>query len=99
MASDFDHLCALANHPLFCVFGDHVVIDGIPGVAVVMLDTDLALGGGMQLVNGARMLIKTAEFPDITYHSQVDHNGITYLVMEMDDTDTADVREVRIARE
>lgn len=99
MTSVFDQLCATANTPLFNVFGDAVTVDGVDGVAIVTPDSELALGGGTQLINGAHLTIRAADFPDITYHSQVDHGGVTYLVMEMDDIDSAGVRELRMALE
>lgn len=97
MTSVFDQLCATANGPLFHVFGDAVSVDGVAGVAVVTPDSDIALGGGTQLINGAHLTIRAADFPDITYHSEVEHGTTTYVVMEMDDIDAAGVRTLRMA--
>lgn len=98
MTSVFDQLCGMANTPLFNVFGDAVVVDGDSGFAIVTPDSDMALGGGTQLINGAHLTIRAADFPDIDYHSEVDHGEVTYLVMEMDDVDSAGVRQLRMAR-
>jgi len=97
MASAFDQLCVMANGPIFSIFGDLVTVDGVDGSAVVMPETDIALGGGTQLINGAHLMIRVVDFPGITYHSEVVHGGVTYRVMEMDDIDSSGVRRMRMA--
>jgi hypothetical protein len=98
MTSAFDAACRTANAPLLRVFADTVEIDGVTGVAVVMPDTDLALGGGVQLINGANLLLKADDWPDVAVNSEVTHNGTDYVITELDDVDSAGMRKARMAR-
>ena len=98
MTSAFDAACRTANAPLLRVFADAVEIDGTTGVAVVMPDTDLALGGGVQLINGAHLLLKDEDWPDVAVNDAVTHNGASYVITELDDVDSAGMRKARMAR-
>ena len=98
MTSAFDAACRVANTPLMRVFSDAVVIDGVTGVAVVMPDTDLALGGGVQLINGANLLLRAEDWPDVDVNSEVTHSGVDYVITELDDVDSAGMRKARMAR-
>jgi hypothetical protein len=88
----------VANTPLLRVFSDAVVIDGVTGVAVVMPDTDLALGGGVQLINGANLLLRAEDWPDVDVNSEVTHSSADYVITELDDVDSAGMRKARMAR-
>jgi hypothetical protein len=98
MPSLFDQLCATANTALLGVFGDAVTIDGVAGYAVVMPDTDLSMGGGVQLINGARLMLCQADFPAVTVNSEVTYAGSEFIITELDDVDSAGVRQARMAR-
>jgi hypothetical protein len=98
MTSAFDSACRTANVPLMRVFADSVKIDGVSGMAVVMPDTELMLGGGVQLINGAHLLIRAEDFPDIEVNAEVVHGENEYLVKELDDIDSAGMRKARMAR-
>jgi hypothetical protein len=98
MTSAFDAACRTANAPLLRVFADAVEIDGTTGVAVVMPDTDLSLGGGVQLINGANLLLKDEDWPDVAVNDAVTHNGASYVITELDDVDSAGMRKARMAR-
>jgi hypothetical protein len=98
MTSAFDAACRVANTPLLRVFADTVEIDGVSGVAVVMLDTDLALGGGVQLINGAHLLLKAEDWTEVTVNSEVTHGTTEYVITELDDVDSAGMRKARMAR-
>lgn len=98
MTSAFDRLAAQAHGAIESIFGDAVDIDGIAGTAILIPDTNLALGGGVQLYNGAHLTIRSADFPDITVNSEVTHGDDEYILMELDDVDSAGIRKARLAR-
>lgn len=98
MTSAFDAACRVANTPLMRVFADTIEIDGVSGSAVVMPDTDLALGGGVQLINGAHLLLKAEDWPDVAVNDEVTHGGVEYVITELDDVDSAGMRKARMAK-
>lgn len=97
MPSAFDIACAKANAPIFRVFADAVEIDGEAGNAIVLPDTDLSLGGGVQLYNGAHLMFLATDFPDAAVNSEVAYGEVSYIITELDDIDSAGVRKARMA--
>lgn len=98
MPSAFDQLCFAANTALLSTFGDTLDIDGITGPAVIMPDTNLSMGGGVQLINGARLLLRHSDFPDVAVNSEVTYGDMEFIITELDDVDSAGVRNARMAR-
>ena len=98
MASAFDQLSIAANRHLFRVHGDIVEIDNLPGTAIVVPDSDLALGGGVQLYNGAHLTFIAAEFPNVVVNSEVQYDNTYYVIVELDDVDSSGVRKARMAK-
>lgn len=98
MPSAFDQLCFVANTALLSTFGDTLDIDGVVGPAVVMPDTNLSMGGGVQLLNGARLLLRHSDFPDVVVNSEVTYGSLEFIITELDDVDSAGVRNARMAR-
>jgi hypothetical protein len=96
--SAFDRACRLANTQFFGVMADPVEIDGEPGTAVVVPESDMAIGGGVQLYNGAHLVLKQADFPTVEVNSEVLHGDVEYVILELDDVDASGVRTGRMAR-
>ena len=96
--SAFDRACRLANTHLFRVMGDPVEIDGVSGTAVVVPESNMPIGGGVNLFNGAHLVFKQSEFSAIAINSEVLHGDIQYVILELDDVDSSDVRTARMAR-
>lgn len=99
MTSVFDQLTRIAHSALEGVYGDAIDVDGVVGVGVVIPDTNLMLGGGVQLVDGARLLVRVDDFPNLALNSEVTHADVDYIVVELDDTDSAGVRRARMAKQ
>lgn len=97
MISFFDQMASRAHNALEAVFGTTVSIDGVSGVAVITPQDDMMLGGGVEMVGGAHLLFRAAEFPDIEVRSEVTADKVEYVVIELDDTDSAGVRHARMA--
>jgi hypothetical protein len=96
--SAFDRACRLANTQFFGVMADPVEIDGDAGTAVVVPESNMVIGGGVQLYNGAHLVLKQSQFPGIAVNSEVLHEDIEYVILELDDVDSSGVRMARMAR-
>lgn len=96
--SAFDSAATVATGTEFAVFADAVIVDGVSGRGVVLVNKDLMLGGGIQLHNAARLTILHAEFPNIAVNVEVVHNGNSYIVTELDDVDSFGWRQALIVR-
>lgn len=97
MASAFAQLASQAHTSLEGVFGDVVSIDGISGVAIVTPQDDMMLAGGVEMIGGAHLLFREADFPDVAVQQDVVHGDKEYLLIELDDVDTAGIRHARLA--
>ena len=97
MTSVFDQLASRAHGALEQTFGTVVDIDGIAGVAIVVPQDDMMLGNTVQMVNGAHLMIRNSDFPDIAVRSSVVVGDIEYSIIELDDVDSAGVRKARMA--
>lgn len=98
MTSTFDQLASQAHDHLDRVFGDAVSIDGESGRAIVRPESDMLLGGGVQLVNGAHLMFRAGDFPDVALKSEVTHGENEYVITELDDVDSSGIRKARMAR-
>lgn len=97
MPSYFDQMANRAHGALEAVFGQTVSIDGFEGVAVVTPQDDMMLAGGVEMVGGAHLLFRVADFPDIDVRSAVTVGTTEYTVIELDDADSAGIRHARMA--
>lgn len=97
MSSLFDGYASVASQHMFRVFGDTIEIDGVPGVGVVLPETNLMTDAGISLINGAHLTVMAEDFPNLAYHSVVTYNGTEYMVLELDDVDFAGMRKMRMA--
>lgn len=95
--SAFAQLASQAHSVLEGVFGDVVSIDGIPGVAIVTPQDDMMLANGIEMVGGAHLLFRDADFPDAAVQQDVVHGDKEYTLIELDDVDTAGIRHARLA--
>lgn len=95
--SRFAAMAAHASASVLAVYGDDLAIGSTAGVGVVIPDSELAIGGGVQLINGAHLMIRAADFPGIAVHSTVTAGGDAYVVMELDDIDVGGWRRARMA--
>ena len=97
MTSAFDQLASLAHGSLNRVFGSAVSIDDVEGTAIVTPQDDMMLGNTVQMVNGAHLMFRAADFPEIEVRSSVTVGEIEYTVIEIDDVDSAGIRKARMA--
>ena len=97
MTSAFDQLASLAHGSLERVFGSAVSIDGVDGTAIVTPQDDMMLGNTVQMVNGAHLMFRAADFPDMEVRSEVTVGDTEYTVIEIDDVDSAGIRKARMA--
>jgi hypothetical protein len=97
VTSAFDQLASLAHGSLERVFGSAVTIDGVEGIAIVTPQDDMMLGNTVQMVNGAHLMFRAADFPDIEVRSEVTVGDTEYTVIEIDDVDSAGIRKARMA--
>jgi len=96
--SAFDKACRLANTGLFNVMADPVEVDGVSGAACVVPESNMPIGGGVQLFNGAHLVFRQNDFSAIAINSEVLHGDIEYIILELDDVDSSGVRAGRMAR-
>lgn len=94
----FDSAVTVATETEFLVFADTVTIDGVSGRGIITPNTDLSLGGGVNLINGARICVLAIEFPAIVVNSNVIHGANSYIVAELDDVDPYGWRRALIVR-
>jgi hypothetical protein len=97
MASAFDQLASQAHRSLDRVFGSAVSIDDVAGSAIVTPQDDMMLGNTVQMVNGAHLMFRAADFPAIEVRSAVTVGDTEYTVIEIDDVDSAGIRKARMA--
>jgi hypothetical protein len=97
VTSAFDHLASQAHGSLDRVFGSAVTIDGVDGTAIVTPQDDMMLGNTVTMVNGAHLMFRAADFPDLEVRSEVTVGEIEYTVIELDDVDSAGIRKARMA--
>jgi hypothetical protein len=97
VASAFDQLASLAHGSLERVFGSAVSIDSVDGTAIVTPQDDMMLGNTVQMVNGAHLMFRAADFPAIEVRSEVTVGDTEYTVLEIDDVDSAGIRKARMA--
>jgi hypothetical protein len=79
------------------VFGSAVSIDSVDGTAIVTPQDDMMLGNTVQMVNGAHLMFRAADFPAIEVRSEVTVGDTEYTVLEIDDVDSAGIRKARMA--
>lgn len=96
--SAFDRACRLANTQFFNVMADPVEIDGVTGTACVVPESNMGIGGGVQLYNGAHLVFRQDDFPAVAVNSEVLHGDIEYIILELDDVDSSGVRAARMAK-
>ena len=97
MTSVFDTLASQAHDSLESVFGTLVSIDGTSGTAIVRPQDDMMLGGGVELVGGAHMMFRDADFPGVSVRDGVTVGEASYTIIELDDVDSAGIRKARMA--
>jgi hypothetical protein len=97
VTSAFDQLARQAHGSLDRVFGSAVRIDDVEGTAIVTPQDDMMLGNTVQMVNGAHLMFRAADFPEIEVRSAVTVGDTEYTVIEMDDVDSAGIRKARMA--
>jgi hypothetical protein len=97
MASAFDQLAAKAHLALEATFGSDITMDGVDGTAIVTPQDDMMLGNTVQMVNGAHLMFRAADFPAIEVRSAVTVGDTEYTVIEIDDVDSAGIRKARMA--
>lgn len=97
MASAFDQLAAKAHLALEATFGSDITMDGVDGTAIVIPQDDLMLGNTVEMVNGAHLMFRAADFPDAVVRAEVLHGDTEYLIVEIDDVDSAGIRKARMA--
>ena len=97
MPSPFDTLTNQAHSSLERVFGQPVSIDGIQGVAIVTPQDDMMLGSGVEMIGGAHLMFREADFPNASVRDGVTVGDVSYTIIEMDDVDSAGIRKARMA--
>ena len=97
MTSTFDILASQAHASLERVFGQSVSIDGISGVAIVTPQDDMMLGGGVEMIGGAHLMFRAADFPNASVRDDVTVGEVSYTIIEIDDMDSAGIRTARMA--
>ena len=95
--SAFAQLASQAHTSLEGVFGDAVSIDGIQGVAIVTPQDDMMLGGGVEMIGGAHLMFRAADFPNASVRDGVTVGDVSYTIIEIDDVDSAGIRKARMA--
>jgi len=97
VASAFDQLASRAHVALQQTFGSDITMDGVDGTAIVIPQDDMMLGNTVQMVNGAHLMFRAADFPDAAVRSSVTHGDTEYTLIEIDDMDSAGIRKARMA--
>ena len=97
--SQFDAALAVATEAQKSLFGDPVTIDGVLGVAIVTPDSNMELGGGIQLYNGAHIVVDDSDYPNIAVNSVVSWRNTSFIVTELDDVNLAGLRNGRMAKQ
>lgn len=96
--SAFDSAVTVATEVEFSVFADAITVDGVSGRGIITPNTDLSLGGGVNLYNGARLCVLDVEFPTIAVNANVIHGSNSYIIAELDDVDPFGWRRALIVR-
>lgn len=97
--SAFDGMLDVATTVQKSLFGDPVTVDGVAGVAIVTPDSNMELGGGIQLYNGAHLVVDASDYPNIAVNSVVVWRTSTYVVTELDDVNLAGLRNGRLVKQ
>ena len=97
MSSPFDILANQAHASLEGVFGQPVSIDEVSGVAIVTPQDDMMLGGGVEMIGGAHLMFRAADFPEVSVRDDVTVGEVSYTIIELDDVDSAGIRRARMA--
>ncbi|MEY2680689.1 MAG: hypothetical protein RL661_920 [Pseudomonadota bacterium] len=97
MASAFDQLASRAHVALQQTFGSAITMDGVDGTAIVIPQDDMMLGNTVEMINGAHLMFRAADFPDAVVRAEVLHGDTEYLIVEIDDVDSAGIRKARMA--
>jgi hypothetical protein len=97
VTSAFDQLASRAHVALQQTFGSAITMDGVDGTAIVTPQDDMMLGNTVQMVNGAHLMFRAADFPAIEVRSAVTVGDTEYTVIEIDDVDSAGIRKARMA--
>ena len=97
MSSPFDILANQAHASLESVFGQPVSIDEFSGVAIVTPQDDMMLGGGVEMIGGAHLMFRAADFPSVAVRDGVTVGEASYTIIELDDVDSAGIRHARMA--
>lgn len=97
MPSPFDTLTNQAHASLERVFGTAVIIDGVDGVAIVTPQDDMMLGGGVEMIGGAHLMFRADDFLDVVVRAEVLVGDTEYVIVEIDDVDSAGIRKARMA--
>lgn len=97
MTSPFDTLASQAHGSLERVFGTAVIIDGVDGVAIVTPQDDMMLGGGVEMIGGAHLMFRADDFLDVVVRAEVLVGDTEYVIVEIDDVDSAGIRKARMA--
>jgi len=97
MPSPFDTLTNQAHSSLERVFGQPVSIDEVEGVAIVTPQDDMMLGGGVEMIGGAHLMFRAADFPNASVRDGVTVGDVSYTIIEIDDVDSAGIRKARMA--
>lgn len=97
MTSVFDQLASRAHNALQQTFGTTVSIGGVEGTAIVIPQDDMMLGNTVEMINGAHLMFRDADFPAVAVRSLVAHGGTQYRIIELDDVDSAGIRKARMA--
>lgn len=95
--SDFADLASQAHEAVETVYGDPVTIGTTEGTAIVIPQDDLMLGSGVEMVGGALMTYRVADFPDVHVHDTVTVGDTDYAIVELDDVSLAGIRRARLA--
>jgi len=97
MPSPFDTLASQAHTSLEGVFGQPVSIDEVEGVAIVTPQDDMMLGSGVEMIGGAHLMFREADFPNASVRDDVTVGEVSYTIIEIDDVDSAGIRKARMA--
>lgn len=95
--SDFATFAADAHASVEAVYGDPVTIGTTEGTAIVIPQDDMMLGDGVQMVGGAVMTYRVADFPDVAIHESVSVGDASYTIVELDDVSLAGLVRARLA--
>lgn len=75
---------AAASAGFTAAMGEPITVGSTAGTGILAPAADLVIGGGIEVVNGARLSVLAADFPDLAQDDTVTRGAETWIVIDID---------------